>query len=224
MYKIKQIIILITGINLSLINPCLAQFRPDRPTFFQDGQRFMEQEIKRLEAQQKNIEINQQNIEHPSQLLTINDGKLSWQKYIFQDGGFSVWMPSGLNSEETVNLETSAGEIPFEVFATHPKSLRFIAAYSNSPNITKIGNSEAILTAVKDGIIQRTNFQLLTDQEIEFSAYPGKYLVMQDPTNNEVIYFNLYVINNKVYVIAAGTKTSGYEQDIRSFLDSFRLL
>lgn len=218
---------LIIGLNLALINPCLAQFRSNRPTFFEDGQRFMEQEIRKLETQQQNSNTNntnQQSVEHPSQLLTINDGKLSWQKYIFREGGFSLWMPSGISSEETVNIETPAGEVPFEVFATHPKSLRFIAAYSDSPNITKIGNSEAILTAVKNGIVQETNFKLLTDKEIGFSGYPGQYLVMQDQTNNEIIYFNVYVIDNKVYVVAAGTKSNGYDQDINSFLDSFRLL
>lgn len=219
-FKITFIII----VSLLFMSPVLAQFRPDRPTFFEDGQKFMEDEIKKLENQQKNTNNNQQNIEHPSQLLTINDGELSWQKYIFQDQGFSVWMPSGISSEETVEISTSKGEIEFKVFATHPKSLRFIAAYSDSDNIKKIGNSEEILTAIKEGIIKRTNFSLLTDKEIGFESYPGEYLVMQDKANNEVIYFNVYVIENKLYVLAAGTKSKGYENDINSFLDSFRLV
>ena len=215
---------LVTGIILIFANPCFAQFRPDRPTFFEDGQRFMEQEIRKIEAQQQNAETNKQALEHPSQLLTINDGKLSWQKYIFRDGGFSLWMPSGVTSEETVTIETSKGDMEFEVFATHPKSLRFIAAYSHSPNIAKFDSSEAILTAVKNGIIKETNFQLLTNKEIDFSGHLGQYLVMQDNNEKEIVYFHVYVINKQVFVIAAGTKSNIYENDINSFLDSFRLL
>lgn len=215
---------LIMGISLILTNSCLAQFRPDRPTFFQDGQRFMEQEIRKLEAQQNNNN-SPNNIEHPSQLLTINDGKLNWQKYLFQDAGFSVWMPSGISSEETVKIHNPIiGEIEFEVFATHPQSLRFISAYSLVDNLAKIGNEEQIFTAIKNGIIQRNNFNLVTDQTIPVSGYYKHYLVMEDSANQETIYFNIYVINNKVYVLAVGAKSTDHEEDINSFFDSFRLL
>lgn len=214
---------LMIGISLILTNSCLAQFRPDRPTFFQDGQRFMEQEIRNLEAQQNNNN-SPNNVEHPSQLLTINDGKLNWQKYLFQDAGFSVWMPSGISSEETVKIDTPMGEIEFEVFATHPQSLRFISAYSLTDNLAKIGNEEQIFATIKNGIIQRTNFNLVTDQKIYVSGYYKHYLVMEDSAKNETIYFNIYVINNKVYVLAVGSKSTDKEKDINSFFDSFRLL
>ncbi len=218
--KINSLAILISTLICSTVS---AQFRPDRPTFFEDGQRFMEDEIRKLE-QQQNQNNNQSGIEHPSQLLTVDDGKLTWEKYIFKAQGFSVWMPSGISSEEVVQIDTPQGRMDFEVVAKHPKSLRFITAYSDTNNIRKFRNTQELLTAVKNGIIQRSNFKLLTDKNITFENYPGQYLVMEDPSNKEVIYFHIYVINNQVYVLGVGTKSAGYENDIESFFDSFRLL
>lgn len=214
----------LTLLIFSLITPTVsAQFRPDRPTFFEDGQRFMEEEIRRLE-QQQNQNNNQSNIEHPSQLLTVNDGELTWEKYIFKDEGFSIWMPSGISSEEIVQIDTPQGEIDFEVVAKHPKSLRFITAYSQSNKISEFNNSQDVLNAVKAGIIQRTNFNLVTNKKISFEDYQGQSFVMKNSANNEFIYFNIYVIKNKVYVLAVSTKSQGYEDEIESFFDSFRLL
>ncbi len=223
MIKFKNLISLNCLIYLGIMSPCLAQFRPDRPTFFEDGQRLMEQEIRRLERQQANSESNRQALEHPSQLLTIDDGTLRWQKHLFRDGGFSVWMPEGTRSEETVTIKTDAGNIDFEVVGAHPKSLRFIAAYSEeNQDLSKLGNSEAILSSIRDGIIAETNFKLLQESPLNFESYNGTALKMKN--EQEIINFRIYLINQKVYVLAAGSKNGDYEKDITSFFDSFRLL
>lgn len=211
-------------INFNIINPCLAQFRPDRPTFFEDGQQLMEQEIQSLQQQQTNQQNNQQNIEHPSQLLTINDGELIWQKYLFRDGGFSVWMPQGIQSQETVTLKSQAGNIDFQVVAIQPKSLRFVVAYSENKDLSQLGNSDEILAAIREGIIGKTNFNLVQEKPINFQSYNGLFLEMENISDKEVITFQIYLINQKVYVLAVGNKVSGYENDITSFFNSFRLL
>ena len=223
MINFNNLISLIYLISLGITTPVLAQFSPDRPTFFEDGQRLMEQEIRRLERQQTNPESNRQSLEHPAQLLTIDDGTLRWQKYLFRDGGFSVWMPQGAHSEETVTIKTDAGNIDFEVFGTHPKSLRFIAAYSqDNQELSKLGNSEEILSSIRDGIITETNFQLVRQRPQNFESYKGTALKMKN--DREIINFRIYLINKKVYVLAAGSKNGNYEGDMTSFFESFRLL
>lgn len=208
--------------SLVFTNPCLAQFRPDRPTFFDDGQKFMDQEINRLQQQQTTIEQNQTNIEHPAQLLTIDDGQLQWEKYLFRDGGFSVWMPQGIQSNETNSLVTKVGNIDFQVFATQPKSLRFIAAYSEDQKLSQLGNDAEILEAIKQGIITKTNFQLAQEKPIKFDSSQGILLEMKN--GQETIYFQIYLINSKVYVLAVDNTTNGYENEINNFFNSFRLL
>ncbi len=199
----------------------LAQGRLDRPSFFRDGQLQMDQEIQRL--QQQPSPQPSQDIEHPSQLLTIDQGQLQWQKSIFREAGFSVWMPEGIQSEETEAVDTSIGNLSFEVFATHPKTARFIAAYSGKLDGTQVTNPQTILSAVQDGIITKRNFQLISQQNVSFGQYPGKQLSMQN--GEETITFRMYLINQRVYVLAVGQKNSaGTSQDVMNFFDSFRLL
>ena len=77
---------------------------------------------------------------------------------------------------------------------------------------------------VKEGIIKETNFTLLTDENITWQNYQGKKLTMKD--EDELISFRVYLINNKVYVLAAGQNYNNQNtsENIISFFDSFRLL
>lgn len=209
---------------LSLSCPVLAQGRLDRPTFFQDGQRLMDQEIQRLQQQQTQQQQDAGAIEHPSQLLTIDEGQLRWQKYIFQAGGFSVWMPQGIvQSQESVTLDLPEGKLAFEVFSTQPKSYRFVAAYSDPLTPDQLVNPSTLLASVREGIITRTNFTPISDRSLTGEQYPGLELIMKD--GSEIIGFRLYLIEQRVYVLAAGQKnTDTLSTDANSFFESFRLL
>ncbi|MGK7957762.1 MAG: hypothetical protein AB4063_21300 [Crocosphaera sp.] len=197
----------------------LAQGGLDRPTFFRDGQRLMDQEIQRLQQQS-----NSNSIEHPSQLLTIDTEQLRWQKLVFQDGNFSIWIPQGLQSSETVTISLGDSNLSFEVLASHPQNYRFVAAYSDSFTASQNANPEQLLDQVKEGIIKETNFTLLTDENITWQNYQGKKLTMKD--EDELISFRIYLINNKVYVLAAGQNYNNQNtsENIISFFNSFRLL
>lgn len=197
----------------------LAQGGFDRPTFFRDGQRLMEQEIQRLQQQS-----SPNNIEHPSQLLTIDTEQIRWQKIVFRDGNFSVWMPQGVQSSETVIISIGENNLSFEVIATHPQNYRFVAAYSDSLNPEQMYDSEQLLNQVKQGIIKETNFTLLADESITWNQYRGKKLTMKD--EDELISFRVYLINSKVYVLAArqNHNNQNTSENIVSFFESFRVL
>ncbi len=218
MKSILKIVIIVSCCYYPL-GQILAQGGLDRPTFFRDGQRLMDQEIQRLQQQS-----DSNNIEHPSQLLTIDAGQLRWQKMVFQDGNFSVWIPQGLQSSETVIIGLGDSNLSFEVLASHPQNYRFVAAYSDSLNPSQNANPEQLLEQVKEGIIKETNFTLLTDENITWQNYQGKKLTMKD--EDELISFRVYLINNKVYVLAAGQNYNNQNtsENIISFFDSFRLL
>lgn len=197
----------------------LAQGRFDRPSFFRDGQRSMEQEIQRLQEQS-----SPDNVEHPSQLLTIETEELRWQKVVFQDSNFSVWIPQGLQSSETVIISLGESNLSFEVVASHPQNYRFVAAYSHSLDPNQIKNSEQLLNQVKEGIVKETNFNLLTDENIVWQQYNGKKLTMID--EDELISFRVYLINDRVYILAGGQSynNQSISENIVSFFDSFRIL
>ncbi|MDJ0843491.1 hypothetical protein [Crocosphaera sp.] len=197
----------------------LAQGGFDRPTFFRDGQRLMEQEIQRLQQQS-----SPNNIEHPSQLLTIDREQIRWQKIVFRDGNFSVWMPQGIQSSETVIISLGENNLSFEVVATHPQNYRFVAAYSDNLNPEQLYDSEQLLNQVKEGIIKETNFTLLKDESLTWQQYRGKKLTMQD--EDELISFRVYLISSKVYVLAArqNHNNQNTSKNIVSFFESFRVL
>ncbi len=200
----------------------LAQGRFDRPTFFRDGQLQMEQEIQRLQQQQNQEQPPVTELEHPSQLLTIDQGKLRWQKYLFKDGGFSVWMPEGLKSQETITLNLGDNNLSFEVFATQPQEYRFVASYSEALKPSQLTEPTPLLALVRDSLVAETNFNLISDRPINWEQYSGLELMMRD--ENELIGFRVYLMNNRVYILAAGQKNSdSLSQEILSFFDSFRL-
>lgn len=208
--------------SCAFIFPANAQFRTDRPTFFQDGFEQMQREIDRLQRQQQQP-TSQQMLEHPSQLLTIDDRELRWQKYIFRDAGFSIWMPSAIQSNETVIIDTSFGQINFNVFATHPQNQRYISAYSTPLNPPALNNPNTLFEQIKEAIIARTEYQLKDEQEISRETYSGRQLIMEK--DGEIITFKIYLIGSRVYVLAASQEESSQiSDDVISFFDSFRLL
>ena len=99
-----------------------------------------------------------------------------------------------------------------------------MAAYSDSLDSNKISDSEQLLNQVIEGIIKETNFTLLTDENITWRQYNGKRLTMKD--EDELISFRVYLIDNRVYVLAGGQSynNQNISENIVSFFDSFRIL
>ncbi len=217
----RKLFLLITGLICLPMTAVVAQGRLDRPEFFRDGQMQMEREIQRL--QQQSEQQPSTGVEHPSQLLTIDQRQLRWQKYLFQDGGFSLWMPEGIKSQETIVLNLGRNQLSFEVFATQPQTYRFVAAYSDSLNPSQLDNPTQLLSLVRDGLVAETNFTLVSDRPTTWEQYSGLELTMTD--KDELIGFRVYLIDNRVYILAAGQKNiDTLSQEIMSFFDSFRLL
>ncbi len=219
---IAAIWLLIGGIAL----PAFAQGRFDRPTFFQEGQQQLNQEIQRLQSQTDDS-APPLAIEQPNSLLTIDKGQLRWQKYFFRAGGFSVWLPQGLQSQETVDLTTDQGKLSFQVFATQPPNWRFIAAYSSLISSTKI-TPDQLLLAVQQGIINKTQFTLEKAENLPNLPYPARQFILKN--QDEAITFRLFWIGRHLYVLAVGQQSpdnsaqNNSSQNITSFFNSFRLL
>jgi hypothetical protein len=130
-------------------------------------------------------------------------------------------MPEGMQNEETVTLNTSAGELEFKVFATHPKPYRFLAAYSKL--LDPVPNQETLLDSIGDGIIAKMNFKLKSDPAIAWQQYTGKQLNLQG--EDETIIYRMYLIGQRVYLLAVGQKSvEEVSSEAINFFDSFQLL
>lgn len=208
-----------TGCNSLKVNPqnyrqtveVQAQVvRNNRPDFFEKGRLQMEQEIQQLE------------VENPQPVLTIESGQIQWQNIIFKEGSFTIWMPAGTMTEETKVIETENGNIQFKVFASHPKSARFVVAYSPDLDEKKLVNPQATLTAVHNQIIDVTDFKIISDRPYNLGDYLGREFILENAS--ETITFRIYLVDKRLYIIGA-SQTENNNQipgAVETFLDSFK--
>ncbi|WP_017323947.1 hypothetical protein [Synechococcus sp. PCC 7336] len=183
----------------------------DRPDFFEDGVRQMEEELRRLEEQE------------PEAVLIIKDELLQWQPLLFRDAGFGIWMPQGVMSEETTTLETSVGSLDFDVVAANLPSSRFLAAYTTVNDVVPPERLENLLAQIREGIIARTDFELVGDRPFKFESYPAREFQLEG--NGERMTFHTYVVGKHLYVLAGSQLIRQTETEaVPQFLGSFRLL
>lgn len=182
----------------------------DRPDFFERGDEQFEQEVERFE----------QPTPEPS--LSIEGKEQTWQHLVSREGGFSLWIPCGVMTDETKVLETDAGDLKFEVLATNPQSSRFVIAYSQELTSAQLDNREEILVRLRDRIVENTNFKLINESSIFFDDYPGKQLHLQN--SGETIIFKVYLIDRRIYLLGASQSEGDESKQAIAFFDSFKLL
>ncbi|NEP77439.1 MAG: hypothetical protein F6K17_06315 [Okeania sp. SIO3C4] len=183
----------------------------NRPDFFEKGRLQMEQEMKRLE------------IHKPQSVLTIESGQIEWQKFIFKEGNFTIWMPTGGMTAEIEIIETENGKINFKVFASHPESARFVVAYSEVLNSNQLAQKQDILLKVKNKIIDVKNFELSRDHSYNSEKFSVREFVLTNDV--ETITFRVYLAGKRLYMIGASEIETENEIPgaVEKFLDSFKL-
>ncbi len=195
--------------------PAIAQFRVDRPDFFEDGQRQFEQEIRQLEQQQQ-----------PKTLptLTVDTGAWRWSRVVLRDGGCAVWLPAGPLAQESETVETPEGAIHFDAIASHPPNARFVIAASEPLDPALLAAPDALLTRARDRLLARAaNFELSGSRDITFKGYAGRDFMLASDT--EQLTFRLLLANDRLYVLAASQDRAGANLEaIATFFGSFELL
>ncbi len=218
---------LIVGFSvLGIVPASLAQGRLERPSFFNDGQLLMDREIQRLQQQQNSggqPSTPQLTVSPPPGAVIIDD-RLKWQKYIFRDGGFSIWMPQALlQSQETIDLDVGGERVSFSLFASQPLSYRFVAAYSQPLSAAATGDLGGLLSSVQDAIVARSNFTLVDTVPGTWQQYPARQFTVRG--QDEIITFKAYLIDKRLYVLALGQKkATDISQDAAVFFDYFQLI
>ncbi|NEP71425.1 MAG: hypothetical protein F6K25_02805 [Okeania sp. SIO2G4] len=183
----------------------------NRPDFFEKGRLQIEQEMKQLETQK------------PQSVLTIESGQIEWQKFIFKEGDFTIWMPTGGMTAEKEIIETENGNINFKVFASHPESARFVVAYSDVLNSKQLADKQDILVRVQHKIIDVTDFKLSRNDSYNSERFSVREFVLAN--NVETITFRVYLAERRLYMIGASEIETENEIPgaVEKFLDSFKL-
>ncbi|MEM9450993.1 MAG: hypothetical protein AAGA75_21005 [Cyanobacteria bacterium P01_E01_bin.6] len=191
-----------------------AQFRIDRPDFFERGQEQFELEIDRIEQQRPDsLPILDVSIDFPL-----------WSAVVLREGGGVVWMPQGILSQETQTVESVDGNIDFDVISTTSALGRFVVAFSGAEDFFATAEPGDLLDRVRRRIMgDQTGFGVVSDRPITIENYPGQELVLQN--EDEVITYRILLVENRLYVLAVNQSAdSEHRELITTFFDSFQLL
>ena len=198
---------LFNNINFAAATPGLF----DRPDFFEKGQEQFEKEILRFEKEENIPSSN------------LNNENLPWSRIIIQTSGFTLKMPPGNITQELEVVETPEGNIQFNILASHPSASRYVIAYSEEVASERFQDSETILAEATNSIAQNNvGLAIIFDQDINLDDNPGKEFQLKN--QEEVIFFRLILVKQRLYVLAVNQKNNNLSKDlVDRFFNSFEL-
>ncbi|MEM9543245.1 MAG: hypothetical protein AAGA60_27615 [Cyanobacteria bacterium P01_E01_bin.42] len=191
--------------------PVKAQFFPEHPTFFDEGNRQLEREIETLRESSS-----------PNSLLTINSGGWQWQQFVSVEGDFSIWMPEEEIESRSWEIPTSIGILKLTTADIEGADYFFrVASSQPHPALVNI-SPEALLSEVRDRLVEIFGMTPTRETEIDLADSPGRELVWIEAERASIVRF--YQVGDRVYVIGVGLDgETALSQTGRAFLNSFEL-
>ncbi|MEM9537696.1 MAG: hypothetical protein AAGA40_18740 [Cyanobacteria bacterium P01_E01_bin.45] len=191
------------------IGPTFEPIRKSRPDFFEESQQSLDDEILRFQQ------------ERPAPGFNLDSGFMSWQPAIFREGGFSIYVPMGVLTEELETVVTAEGDLEFDVFAVHSSTSRFVVAYANRGD--EQAEQDELLDTLRVAVIEATEFEVGVEAETELEGQPGRELQLFD--DEESIAVRLILTDDRIYVVGIRQLRSIESAELATtFLDSFNLL
>ena len=191
-------------------NMAIAQrSRPNEPTFFEEGDRQLERAIEQLQRSQ------------PAPVLTIDASLQQWQPISSRAGGFSVWAPIGVLSDATESIALDGPNAPplgFRVLSIQTAIGKFVVAYADAPE----SETDRLLDAVTQAVIDRTSFAVKTAQPIAVDGATGRAITLMGQDGS----ISAYLLRgaDRLYLVGVRqTNGSTAREAVDRFLKSFRL-
>ncbi len=198
---------IVTGGSCLVATEAIAQrSRPNEPTFFEEGDRQLERAIEQLQRSQ------------PAPVLTIDASLQQWQPITSRAGGFSVWAPIGVLSDATELIALDSQPLGFRVLSIQTAIGKFVVAYADAPAI----ETDRLLDAVTQAVIDRTSFAVKTAQPIALDGATGRAITLVGQDGSIVAYVLRGV--DRLYLVGVRqTNGSTATEAVDRFLKSFRL-
>lgn len=201
-------IVLLSVLSCFLFAPdAVAQrFQANEPTFFDEGHEQLERNIEQLQQSQ------------PAPVLTIDASIQQWQPIASQTGGFSVWVPLGILSDDTETIPVGAMDLEFRILSSQTSVGKFVLAYADAPDT----ESAQLFASVKDALVERTAFEIRTVERITVDGGVGESLILTGDA--ELISVYVLLGNDRLYVVGVRqTGGSAPSEAATRFLKSFHL-
>ena len=179
--------------------------RLNQPTFFEEGREQFEELIRELEQSQ------------PDSELTMDESIQQWQPITSENGGFSVWVPLGILSDDTETIQIGETPLNFRILSSQVSTGQFVVAYADAPNLEK----EQLFTAVKDALVQRTAFEITRVESITVDGNIGESLILKSDAGQISTYILLG--NSRLYVVGVRQSQENLSSEVANrFLSSFQ--
>ncbi|BAY88290.1 MULTISPECIES: hypothetical protein [unclassified Tolypothrix] len=99
----------------------------------------------------------------------------------------------------------------------------YMVSYADFKNdVTQISSSELLDSALQ-GMLGDEK-QLLSEQNINLGAYPGKEIKLWDEKEGMTWTGRIFIVNQRMYMLLVVSDQNPQVSDIRKFFDSFQLI
>jgi hypothetical protein len=99
----------------------------------------------------------------------------------------------------------------------------YLVSYADFKNdVTQIPSSELLDFALQ-GMLEDGK-KLLSQQNINLGAYPGKEIQMWDEKAGMTMTGRIFIVNQRMYMLLVGSDKNPQVSDVRKFFDSFQLM
>ncbi|NJK38762.1 MAG: hypothetical protein HC835_12480 [Oscillatoriales cyanobacterium RM2_1_1] len=203
-------------ISLVPIDSAMAQFRPDRPTFFEEGDRQFQREVDRLNRQPQGVQP----------ILTVEDTRSGERLIALSDDVAIATAQLDWQRQENDVFRIPLGDIELQMIATEQDSpsVRFAVAYSEPLTSAQIREPEVLFQQMQAVFQANAAVEQVSTQPLTFESNPGWAISFIE--DNRRLECRMYLINQRLYILAADQL--GMEAQARQmtdeFLNSLRLL
>lgn len=190
--------------------PASAQYRPDRPDFYDEGRRQLNREIERL------------NDKKPDHLLSIDETAFQWQEFTLSDGKFKIQFP-GVPETRSESLSSQADSLEFQGLVLNLMTVSFVAGTLNYPISNVPVDPETVLADVQAQLLEDLQAQAVEERSITLETYPGKELKVNQA--DETLIFRIYWVDQRLYLLGTRHQSQTNEPEaISQFLNSFQMI
>ncbi len=156
-------------------------------------------------------------------LSGCDEAEKEWATFEPDDGAFSILFP-GKPEEQTESVSTAIGDIETQFFIAEQKDRAYSVNYADYPReIIIVSDAEAMLDGAGMGAVSNVDGELLDEKEITLDGYPGREIEIEVKEDDIIVRARFYLVENRLYVVQAVSKSKASAPDIDKFLDSFQL-
>jgi len=149
-----------------------------------------------------------------------------WQRFISEDGTFSIEMP-GKPKASKIILPVEERETYLDIFMVDEKEgFVFSLAYIDFTNeVLQKKSVEQRLNDARDGAVLNVQGALLSEAEVSIKQYPGREIMIRSVDGESIIKSRFFLVGNRQYQLMVITTKDKIESfTVRRFLDSFNIL